>query len=274
MLNFSKPFRAAAALLSCKASLLGMWCSHSRQQLRAAAATNGGSPSARKAAAAAGQGVHNNNQWPMASSTDGGSASSAEESNVSSTSPSGSHTASDEGQNGLGSDPGSSRAGHRQAASGAHGSTASSEGTRSSQADVSGSSRGDGHVLDEEPTCEEAAASQEDPLLTGSEAAEPGSDAGQDSDVSMADAEAADAAAVVGAADPEGVLAEPGSPDMADPVLQGLLYDVQLACRLLKLALSGQRADGSSLRCVAVQLHVMWCMFAEIKTLNTGIASP
>ena len=268
--SFSNSCRAAAALLSCKASLLGTWYSHSRQQLHATAAANRGSPSASKAAAAAGQGVHNSSQWPIVSSADGGSASSAEEDNVSSTATSGSDAASEEG---LRPDPDSSRAGHRQAGSGAHGSTASSEGTSGSQADESGSSRGEEHVADEEATSGEAAASQEDSLLAGSEAAESGSNAGQDSDVSMADAEAAGAAAAVGAADSEGDLAEPGLLDMADSVLQGLLHDVQLACQLAKLALPGQCADGESLRCVAVQLHVMWCMLVGIKTQNTATES-
>lgn len=252
--------RAAAALLSCRASLLGRWCSHSRQQLRAAAAADRGTPSASKAAATAGQGVHSSSQLPLVSTADGGSTASAEESNVSSTPTSGSNTASEEGQAGSRPDPGGSRAGHRQAASDAHGSSASSDGTRGGQADESGSSRGDGHVSDEEATSGEAAASQEGSFLAGSEAAEPGSDAGQDSDVSMADAEAADS---------DGDLAEPGTLDMADPALQGLLHDVQLACRLAKLVLPDQCADGGSLRCVTVQLHVMWCMFVDTKIFDT-----
>ena len=249
-----------------------MWCSHSRQHLRAAAAANGGTPSGRKAAAAAGQGVRSSSQRPSVSSADGGSASPAEESNASSTPTSGSDTALEAGQDGLGPEPGSTRAGHRQAASGAHGSTASREGTKGSQAPQSGSSGGDGHVSDEEAMSGEAAASQEDSVLAGSEGAESGSDAGQDSDVSMADAEATDAAAAAGAADFEGNLAEPGSLDMADPVLQHLLPDVKLACRLTKLALPGHCADGDLLRCGAVQLQVMWCTFvgARHRTHNTA----
>ena len=128
-------------------------------------------------------------------------------------------------------------------------------------------------MSDEEVMSEEAAASQEDSLLAGSEAAESGSDAGQDSDVSMADAEAADAAAATeaadsGAADSEGDLAEPGTLDTADPVLQCLLSDVQLACQLTKLASPGRCAASEGLRCVAVQLHVMWCMSVGLRTLT------